>query len=1620
MGNMDREKSPRQIIDRIRTHSFLLDLDSASEMVKEGAANLQTQLNNALQLLSHDLYSKQSHFVLELVQNADDNQYEVGVTPRLTFQIAPERFVAINNEVGFRAENVRAICSVGASSKSKNKLGYIGEKGIGFKSVFTVSDAPEIHSNGFHFRFDRTIPGNLLGYVVPHWCDPTADIEAGSTTIILPAAKDYEFDAKTLVDLDARLLLFLNKLRQLTLEQSGQRQTFRREDRGELSILTTETESAGNPLVAEELRYVRASLSFQMDEFADEKRAGIERSTVVLAFPVGAMEDAKPEPASHVFAFLPIRQMGFKFSIQADFILNSSREEVLSDRPWNLLLRVGIASVFRSAVGIFKTKEALALTYLKYIPSEGEVADPFFRSVRAEIIERLSETECLLSASGAWKRPSDLRITDEDFRVLFPSELALELFGFDYVDPRMQGGRDLLRSLGAKEAGLAEILSVFKAKATWLQTRPLEWRARFFAYVASNQQGLVAAGLFTLPCLPISDGSFVIPVKTHVFFPLSKRKKYGFESELVFIDNELYEEAQKFSERVVGLFAAMQVRFDKPYDLVNSHILPRHRSESWKKSNFQALVGHLRYVKDKLQDYLEAAKADGKTLTQAFQLLRDNIWIGTKHNVDGVWIFNRTNQLYLSKEYKPDFCIESLLTDALSAAQLVSPDYLGVKPKDVDSEISEWRQFFVNLGARVAPVVEPSGSDWLCSKELQLLLDSPHPTVRKAVLECISASWSIYASRMSHNVPIGRSSYLPRDTRFAISLRATQIPTKKRTTVSLAESYFPTAELRRLLGDAVPYLDAELSEPMLDACRVTYKMDAKALIKRLKQLKAEAGGTIKQVQAIYRAFDERLWDSEAAYIRKAFTEEALIQVRGAQKKWVKPDEVAWRSSGPFLDSLYPPLEVQYRDFSRFFINRLGIPKDLPTTKRVEALLRLDEIADLDGRKSEALAIYRRANSDLSPRFGRVAQIPDWVNTFQTEAVYINHRGETVFNNEYLFANDTPAIAALFEREEELSFLAIPPVEVPRLSRLLQVVEVSKLSEAITREVKSFDAGKLDQELTGRVRRSIYFFARVVYSKQPEVFEQALDDERFARLKNLRVVMVPLVSMVVSFAGHSRETAVDLGLTDDRVLYREGAKSVKDMLAAELCKFLGASVDLADTFTRVLMESEGASIEDFLEVRNIGPLPADLLGALDRGHEPGMNAQVVESDDHHAGESAETPPEIANDAPLQLSHAEAELGADNYKETEGDIGLSRSATSAPIKARRRGGVTDPSGSDSTGARTEDSKGLPSIALEERSFSAPHSSSPPTATGTPTTPGQRARTDVPGSMATAPMTDVARPLTTAGDAVASPDVERLAPTSERPIQLSSRGFSSEPGGLARRGSPKSGTSIAPPSRSERGRQLRRKSGRLLSYVIGPNDHDKSNSADDAAKAAAREATGRDAVRYFMATQAERWKSLTEMPHNNPGFDVLALSHDGHEEYIEVKGQSGAWTEEGVALTPTELLTAHAKGNRYWLCVVEYVKDETRRRLHLLRDPFGLTQQFRFDVGWKSAMESADAAPLKPQKDLYIDMHNVGRGRIVSVRDKGRFFNLHVILEDGRQVNKLFNPATMTLLRDATWQV
>ncbi|CAF3135654.1 unnamed protein product [Rotaria sp. Silwood2] len=102
-------------------------LDSTGQSIVN---NLQGMIERSLEKLSNDLYSEQGHFVLELIQNADDNQYLSNRIPTLRFILSSERILVCNNETGFQPMHISAICNVGTSTKGKHKQGYAGHKGI--------------------------------------------------------------------------------------------------------------------------------------------------------------------------------------------------------------------------------------------------------------------------------------------------------------------------------------------------------------------------------------------------------------------------------------------------------------------------------------------------------------------------------------------------------------------------------------------------------------------------------------------------------------------------------------------------------------------------------------------------------------------------------------------------------------------------------------------------------------------------------------------------------------------------------------------------------------------------------------------------------------------------------------------------------------------------------------------------------------------------------------------------------------------------------------------------------------------------------------------------------------------------------------------------------------------------------------------------------------------------------------------------------------------------------------------------------------------------------------------------------------------------------------------------
>lgn len=83
--------------------------------------------------------------------------------PRLQLSIyvnaGKEIFRSDCNEIGFSFRQLDALTRIGKSTKKAagGRKGYIGEKGIGFKSVFKVADVVRVASGCYEFKFN--LPG---------------------------------------------------------------------------------------------------------------------------------------------------------------------------------------------------------------------------------------------------------------------------------------------------------------------------------------------------------------------------------------------------------------------------------------------------------------------------------------------------------------------------------------------------------------------------------------------------------------------------------------------------------------------------------------------------------------------------------------------------------------------------------------------------------------------------------------------------------------------------------------------------------------------------------------------------------------------------------------------------------------------------------------------------------------------------------------------------------------------------------------------------------------------------------------------------------------------------------------------------------------------------------------------------------------------------------------------------------------------------------------------------------------------------------------------------------------------------------------------------------------------
>ncbi|MFH0710156.1 MAG: hypothetical protein V2A75_08120 [Pseudomonadota bacterium] len=409
-----------------------------SKFEEEKNTDSYKRVQRMAKTLSIDLYESESHFIYELIQNAQDNDYNPNVFPEISFYLLDDGILIQNNEVGFNQNNINSICDFHESTKTENKeLGYIGEKGIGFKSVFTISDTPAIHSNGYRFYFKKG------EYIEPYWIDdfksyPEKFADENYTSIYLPYSHDFKHidDIKNKIkDIEPFVLLFLDKLKKICIYNQN-----------ELVLDVSKKinkNGSSNELI---LKTTKAKYDFitinkiisRPENLIEQKREKIKHREIIFAFPLNEIKDDR------IFAFLPTHvKSGLPFIIQADFILTANREGISFTEDWNNWLVVELQQFYEEAVTVFQNHDLLKFTYLIYYKKSNNGNNPVFSNLYEKTIKSIKNKEIILNDNGKWEKPENILILDGiDFEI----NLLKKLYGtnFSVIHPDFKIDKDLI------------------------------------------------------------------------------------------------------------------------------------------------------------------------------------------------------------------------------------------------------------------------------------------------------------------------------------------------------------------------------------------------------------------------------------------------------------------------------------------------------------------------------------------------------------------------------------------------------------------------------------------------------------------------------------------------------------------------------------------------------------------------------------------------------------------------------------------------------------------------------------------------------------------------------------------------------------------------------------------------------------------------------------------------------------------------------------------------------------------------------------------------------------------------------------------------------------------------
>ena len=530
------------------------------------------------------LYTDKSHFVYELLQNAEDAE-----ATSIKFIQYPDRLEVFHDGRPFTSANLQGLCDIGKSDKVDN-LNQIGEFGVGFKSVFGICDTVRLYSAPDHFREhieSDAIPFavKILDFTRPEDI-PEESLPNGYTTrFVFPYSVGHTFSgfatvnalnetlSRKLQNLGITTLLFMKNLEliEYQIELGGAPIT------GEylldktkvndhcllVSALGSEAQKGTGGESEEIISYLKFS----------RRLAKHEQRTVDIAFPIHIATDGTYQciktPSPYVSVYFPTEtESKLDFIVQGPYRTTPNRSSIPADDEDNIMLAEETAKLLRESILELRDAGKLNMSFVKVLPIDEDRFETFglFLHLYETISELFRTVAIIPSNSGKYVYARYARITrSEQLTGVLTDSLLTQLIndGHQYywlptylteTNREYKPVRDFLTSgLGVSVIQAEDMRRLIAANPKFLPGQTDDWLVKLYGFFESNPAAFSKA---TVDIVKTATGAFAAPFRRegksfipNVFLPSPKIHS----ADIHFVDQAIYNRCRPFFDDVLQL-----------------------------------------------------------------------------------------------------------------------------------------------------------------------------------------------------------------------------------------------------------------------------------------------------------------------------------------------------------------------------------------------------------------------------------------------------------------------------------------------------------------------------------------------------------------------------------------------------------------------------------------------------------------------------------------------------------------------------------------------------------------------------------------------------------------------------------------------------------------------------------------------------------------------------------------------------------------------------------------------------------------------------------------------------------------------------------------------------------